>query len=127
MERQFLAKALTKRFDTGEKTIRRLLAGLRTPLGKLDPTLLGALETTERKMLYQFLHLRRKAGRAQNFRTGVLDAHERQVLEALFPHHVLQERTHCFLPPLARHGPGLLAELRQRAGIGNVQHQVLFL
>jgi bacillithiol biosynthesis cysteine-adding enzyme BshC len=127
MERQFLAKALTKRFDTGEKTIRRLLAGLRTPLGKLDQTLLGALETAQRKMLYQFLRLRRKAGRAQNLRTGVVDAHERQVLEALFPHHDLQERTHCFLPLLARHGPGLLAELRQRTGTGVVQHQVLFL
>jgi bacillithiol biosynthesis cysteine-adding enzyme BshC len=127
MERQFLSKALTRRFDAGEKQIRRLLAGLRQPLGKLDKTLLGALETAERKMLYQFLRLRGKAGRAQNLRTGVLDAHERQLTDALYPHHSLQERTLCFLPLLARHGSALLTELAARAGIGATQHQVLFL
>jgi len=127
LERRFLSKVLAKRFDAGEKTIRRLLAGLRQPLSKLDTTLLGALDTTERKMLYQFLRLRRKVGRAQNFRTGVLDAHERQLTEALYPHHDLQERTVCFLPLLARHGPALLDELAERAGIGVNQHQVLFL
>lgn len=127
MERQFLSKALSKRFDTGERTIRRLLGGLRRPLGKLDNTLLGALGTAERKMLYQFLRLRRKVGRAQNFRSGVLDAHERQLTDALYPHRGLQERTLCFLPLLARHGPGLLVELADRAGIGASQHQVLFL
>jgi uncharacterized protein YllA (UPF0747 family) len=127
LERQFLPKALARRFDAGERTIRRLLAGLRRPVGKLDPTLLGALETAERKMLYQFLRLRAKVGRAQNFRTGVLDAHERQLTDALYPHRGLQERTLCFLPLLARHGPGLLAELAERAEIGATQHQVLFL
>jgi len=71
--------------------------------------------------------LRGKAARAQNFRTGVLDTHERQLTGALYPHHSLQERTLCFLPLLARHGPGLLAELAKRAGIGATQHQVLFL
>ena len=78
-------------------------------------------------MLYQFLRLRGKVGRAQNFRTGVLDAHERQLTEALYPHHGLQERTVCFLPLLARHGPALLDELADRAGIGVNQHQALFL
>lgn len=127
LERRFLSTVLARRFDAGEKTIHRLLAGLRQPLSKLDTTLLGALDTAERKMLYQFLRLRRKVGRAQNFRTGVLDAHERQLTEALYPHHDLQERTVCFLPLLARHGPALLEELAERAGIGVNQHQVLFL
>jgi len=127
LERQFLSKALARRFDASERTIRRLLAGLRQPIGKLDRTLLGALETVERKMLYQFLSLRSKVGRAQNIRTGLLDAHEQQLTDALYPHRGLQERTLCFLPFLARHGPGLLVELAERAGIGATQHQVLFL
>ena len=127
MEREFLTKALIKRFDLGEKTLRRMLGGLRGPLGRLDETLAGALGTAERKMLYQFLRLRQKAGRVQNFRTGVLDAHERQFNEALYPHRTLQERMLCFLPLLARHGPNLLARLSERSGIGTTQHQVLFL
>ncbi len=127
MEREILSGALERQFVAGEKTIRRLLGGLRRPLGKLDRTLLGALETSQRKMLYHFDRLRGKAARAQNFRTGVLDAHERQLTGALYPHHGLQERTLCFLPLLARHGPNLLTELGKRASIGTTPHQVLFL
>jgi len=127
MEREFLSKALARRFDAGEKTIRRLLGGLGRPLGKLDKTLVDALSTAEHKMLYQFRRLRGKAARAENFRTGVLDAHERQLTEALYPHRGLQERTLCFLPVLARQGHGLLDELAERVTIGATQHQVLFL
>ncbi len=127
LERKFLSKALAGRFDVGEKSIRRLLGGLRGPLGRLDKTLLGALDTAERKMLYQFVRLRRKASRATNFRSGVLDAHDRQLTDALYPHHGLQERTLCFLPLLARHGAPLLAALFERATLGATQHQVLFL
>ena len=127
MERAYLSKVLAARFETGEKSIRKLLGGLRGPLGKLDKTLLGALDTAERKMLYQFGRLRGKAARARNFRTGVLDAHERQLTDALYPHHALQERVLCFLPLLAAHGPDLMAALSDRAGIGKTQHQVVFL
>ncbi len=127
MEHEFVSKALARRFTLGEKSIRRLLAGLRAPLGNVDKTLLGALQTAERKMLYQFLRLRGKAGRAENFRTGVLDAHERQITDTLYPHHALQERTLCFLPLLARYGPALLEELYERSALGATQHQVLFL
>ena len=34
-------------------------------------------------MLHQFAKLKGKAGRAENFRTGVLDRHERIILDAL--------------------------------------------
>ena len=127
MEREFLSKALGRQFAAGEKAIRRLLSGLRQPLGRFDKTLLGALDTAERKMLYQFLRLRGKVARAENFRSGVLDAHQRQLTDLLYPHHGLQERTLCFLPLLARHGPALLEGLAERATLGTTHHQVLFL
>ncbi len=127
MEQEIVSKALARRFAEGERAIRKVLGGLRKPLGKADKTLLGALDTAERKMLYQFLRLRGKAGRAENFRTKVLDTHERQLTNALYPHHTLQERTLCFLPLLASHGSALLEELAERSAIGATQHQVLFL
>ncbi len=127
MEREFLSKALARRFGEGEETIRKVLAGLRRPLGKGDKTLAGALDSAERKMLYQFTKLRGKAARAEAFRTGVLDRHERQLTDALYPQHGLQERSHCFLPLLAHQGMELLGELSQRAGFGAIHHQVLFL
>ena len=127
MARQFLPKGLARRFASDEKALRRLLKGLRRPVGRLDKTLVGAVDTAERKMLYQLLKLREKSGRAQSFRTGLLDRDERTLLDSLYPHHGLQERTLCFLPFLAAHGPELLDQLTERASPGSVQHQVLFL
>jgi bacillithiol biosynthesis cysteine-adding enzyme BshC len=111
MERQCVPRALASRFARDEKSLRKLLRGYRKPLSRLDPTLAGALTTAERKMLHQFEKLREKAGRAGNFRNGVLDRHEALLLSTLFPHHGLQERALSFLPFLARHGYELLDEL----------------
>jgi len=127
MERAYLPAGLAKKFAAGEADLQKLLRGLRAPMGKLDKTLLGALSTAERKMLYQFAKLRGKAGRAQNTRTGLLDAHERILLDALFPHHGLQERSLNLLPFLARNGMTLLDELLHRTHVRNSQHQVLYL
>ncbi len=127
MERMSLPAGLVRQFDAGEKTLRTLLRKLRVPLRKLDRTLEGGLDTAERKMLFQFLKLRGKAGRSENFRTGVLDTHERAVLAALYPHNQPQERLHNLLPVLARHGPELLDTLQQRCGTGGAQHQVIHL
>src|SRR5208282_6420340 len=71
MEMKSLPRALAGRFATDEKALRRLLAAYRKPLAHLDKTLTGALDSTERKILHQFLKLKGKAGRAENFRTGI--------------------------------------------------------
>ena len=111
MEMKSLPRALAGRFATDEKALRRLLAAYRKPLAHLDKTLAGALDSTERKILHQFLKLKGKAGRAENFRTGILDRHERILVDALYPHRGLQERTLSCLPALAAYGPELLDDL----------------
>ncbi|MFZ3216772.1 MAG: bacillithiol biosynthesis cysteine-adding enzyme BshC [Candidatus Acidiferrales bacterium] len=111
MEMKSLPRALVARFAADEKALRRLLQAYRKPLVRLDRTLTGALDSAERKMLYQLLKLKGKAGRAENFRSGVLDRHERILIDALYPHRGLQERTLSALPPLAAYGPELLEEL----------------
>lgn len=127
MELASLPKGLAQQFDKGEKELATMLRRFRAPLRKLDRTLEGALHTAERKMMYQLLKLRGKAGRAENQRTGVLDRHERTLRDTLYPHHAPQERRHSLLPWLARYGPALLDELGSRAAKGGAQHQVLFL
>ena len=97
---------------------------MREPVGKLDSTLTGALETSENKMLYQFGHLQEKVARALAFRSSVLDGHERTILDSLYPDGELQERSLCFLPALAAHGFELLGELSRRISPGGTQHQV---
>jgi len=94
-----------------------MLKDYEAPLENLDLTLLGALRTTESKMVYQFQKLRGKAGRAENARTGVLDRHERMVRSALCPEGDLQERRLCALPFLAAYGPEFLGKLKQLAKI----------
>jgi bacillithiol synthase len=135
MEQKALPDVLVARFDKSEEEISALLKSYREPLGRLDSTLLEALEVTERKMLYQFSQLKAKVARAENFRSGVLDRHEKILLDALYPNGELQERTLSALPFIAAYGPAFLddlAALVSVAGSENArscvyQHHVLFL
>lgn len=126
LERRFFSKALARQFEAGEKVIRQSLGRLHAPLRQLDPTLTGALETAQKKILFQYEKLRAKAGRAANFRSGVLDRHEGLLLDFLYPHHTLQERTISLLWFLALEGAKLLDELAECAR-NHTQHQIVFL
>ncbi len=122
-----LPRELGHRFRTLGRRLEASLARLQSPLGQLDPTLRGALETAGRKMNYQLRKLRGKAARAENVRTGALARHVRILLDSLYPHNSLQERTMSLLPLLARHGMPLLDELEKQIRPENPQHHLLFL
>ncbi|HEY4710294.1 MAG TPA: bacillithiol biosynthesis cysteine-adding enzyme BshC [Candidatus Acidoferrales bacterium] len=117
MEQKSLPAALSSRFDESEQTIRATLKAYEEPLGLLDSTLLEALHASERKMLHQIEQLKGKVARAENFRSGILDRHERILLDSLYPDGGLQERTLCGLPLLASIGPGLLDDLAALSSI----------
>jgi bacillithiol synthase len=127
MESAMLPEGLAGRFEKGQETLQKLMQDLREPVEKLDGTLAGALETSEKKILYQFAHLQEKVARAIAFRSGVLESHQRLLMELLYPNGSLQERALNFLPILAAHGRELLDELGKRSGPGSFQHQVLYL
>jgi uncharacterized protein YllA (UPF0747 family) len=127
MEEKYLPRALTRRFDAGEKALRRLLKSYRNPLEKLDTTLIDALDSAESKMLYQFLKLKGKAGRAESVRRGVLGRYEGLMLDALYPHKGLQERSLSPLPWIATYGPAFLDELSRVASVDAQQHRIVFL
>ncbi|HEV3219335.1 MAG TPA: bacillithiol biosynthesis BshC [Candidatus Acidoferrales bacterium] len=125
MERRHIPGKLALMFDVEQANLERMLRSLRAPLAKLDPTLKGALETAARKILYQLENLRAKAGRAADFRAGVLSRHEATVLGALFPQHGLQERSLSLLPFLARHGTDFFDELAKHSGLAPCAHRFL--
>lgn len=127
MELNYLSRGLAAKFARDEKALKRILGGYRAPLVRLDKSLAAALDTVEQKMLYQFEKLRGKAGRAENFRTGVLDGHEKEILGGLFPHRGLQERTLCLLPFLARHGMELLDRLTSELKEPCAGHRIVIL
>jgi len=117
LEMQTLPKALARRFEKDEKALRRMLSAYANPIKTLDATLTGALQSAERKMLYQFTKLKAKAGRAEGLRTGVLDRHERILVDSLYPYRGLQERSLCGLPFLAAYGTELLDGLSRLVSV----------
>lgn len=117
MEQQSLPSGLVARFEAGEEALHKLLKDYEEPLARLDSTLVDALNGVEQKILHQFAQLKGKVGRAENFRSGVLDRHQRILLDALYPEGGLQERSLCALPMLAAHGPQLLDELARLSSI----------
>jgi uncharacterized protein YllA (UPF0747 family) len=84
--------------------------------------LLGALNTVTEKILYQLNGLRAKAGRAEGFRSGVLNTHENEIANFLLPNNGLQERSLSILTFLASEGPELLDLLDQQIKIGSGEH-----
>ncbi len=125
MERQNLPRGVAARFTAEEKKLTKMLESLRKPIGKLDSTLVGALDTAQRKMLYQFGKLRAKSGRAEGFRTGILTKHEQSIRDALDPQNALQERSLNLLPFLARNGLDLLDSLEKKSGLDAGAHCII--
>jgi hypothetical protein len=125
MERQNISRGLAARFTVEEKKLWKMLEAFRKPIVKLDSTLAGALDTAQRKMLYQFGKLRAKSGRAEGFRTGVLSRHEQSILSALYPQNSLQERSLNLLLFLARNGLDLLDTVEKISGIDSAAHCIV--
>lgn len=135
MEQRAIPNALGRQFEADEEKLRGMLKTYAQPIEKLDPTLLSALEAIEEKMLYQFTKLKEKVGRAENFRTGILDDHQRILFDSLYPNRDLQERSLSGLPFIAAYGLELLDKLARLSSIPTGtdgrscghQHHILFL
>jgi bacillithiol synthase len=135
MEQKAIPSALGRQFESDEEKLRNMLGSYSEPIEKLDKSLLGTLDSVREKMLYQFTKLKEKIGRAENFRTGVLDGQERLLVDSLFPNRDLQERTLCALPFIAAYGIELIDEWARLSSIPKSadgrscahHHHVLFL
>ncbi|MEK7214208.1 MAG: bacillithiol biosynthesis cysteine-adding enzyme BshC, partial [Chloroflexota bacterium] len=78
-----LPRGLERRLKTTEKKLERMLAGVASSIRRLDPTLAGAVETSRRKMFYQFHKLRGKAARASAARHDLLERHLAMLTDSL--------------------------------------------
>jgi len=126
METSSVPPTLAKNFDKTVKESTRMLAQLKKQIVRLDPTLGGAVETAQRKIAFQLDKLKRKTGKAQALKGGLIAAHEEFLEALLYPHKVLQSRELCFLPFLASWGMGGLKELQSLAGSAKLkEHKIL--
>ena len=125
MERQSVPGSLSKTFERNQKQIAKMLTELGRQIQKLDPTLKGTVERARKRIEYHIDKLRRKAGRAQDQKTGLLSEHERYLESLLYPHKGPQERELCLLPFLARWGAGGLSELQKHSTEKKIGHHFI--
>lgn len=126
METSSVPPALGKNFDKAVKESARMLAQLKKQIARLDPTLGGAVETAQKKIAFHFEKLKRKTGKAQAMKAGLIAAHQEFLEALLYPHKMLQSRELCFLPFLASWGMGGLKELQSLSGsTKQKEHKIL--
>src|SRR5712691_8846861 len=128
LERQSVTGSLSKNFDRNQKQMTKMLAQLGKQMEKLEPTLKGTIERARKRIEYHIEKLRRKAGRAQDQKAGLISSHEQYLESLLDPHKGLQERELCLLPFLARWGAGGLSELQRLSTGGKIgRHFIIHL
>src|SRR5712664_1301709 len=125
MERQSVTGSLSKNFDRNQKQMTKMLAQLGKQMEKLEPTLKGTVERARKRIEYHIDKLRRKAGRAQDQKAGLISSHEQYLESLLDPHKGLQERELCLLPFLARWGAGGLRELQKLSTGKKIGHHFI--
>src|SRR5712664_2895754 len=125
MERQAIPGSLAKNFDRNQEQIAKMLAQLGKQIEKLDPTLKGTVERARKRIEFHIDKLRRKTGRAQDEKAGLISEHERYLESLLNPHKLLQERELCLLPLLARWGVSGLGELQKLSTGKRIGHHFI--
>jgi len=125
MERQSVPKTLAIQFERDQKQMSAMLGKLEKSLAKLDPTLKERAERSRKRIEFHLDKLRRKAGRAQDQKTGLIAAHEEHLESLLNPHKGLQERELCLLPFLARWGASGLSELQKLSSFRKLGHHFI--
>jgi bacillithiol biosynthesis cysteine-adding enzyme BshC len=125
MEGASVPKALAKSFERDQKQIQKLLARLGKQIAKLDPTLGDTVERAQKRIAFHLEKLRRKAGKAQDRKSGLISSHEQYLESLLYPHKTLQSRELCLLPFLARWGAGGLSELQKLSTGRKIGHHFI--
>ena len=125
MESRSVPGSLAKNFERNQTQIAKMLAQLGKQIEKLDPTLKGTVERARKRIEFHIEKLRRKAGRAQDKKAGLISAHEQYLRSLLNPHKGLQERELCLLPFLAGWGADGLRELQKLSTGKKIGHHFI--
>lgn len=125
MEGASVPRGLAKSFERDQKQIQKLLARLGKQIAKVDPTLKDTVERAQKRIEFHLEKLRRKAGKAQDRKSGLISSHEQYLESLLYPHKALQSRELCLLPFLARWGAGGLSELQKLSTGKKIGHHFI--
>ena len=93
----------------------------------VDPTLTGALGTTQKKIQYQIESLQTKFSKAELGKQRIVARQIENVFNSLYPSNNLQEREINFFYFLSRYGVGLISQLHENINLYNLNHQLVYL
>lgn len=113
---KLLPPRIGARFDESSAIATNVVRRLTGDLEKLDPTLARSGRRTERRILYEFERLRRRAANAELRRDSEVGRHAEWLSANVFPNQGLQEREIAGVSFLARYGLGLLDRLVDECG-----------
>ena len=129
--REFLKRKAVESIQDGElfdhvgTRVEEEMELLRPVLDAVDPTLLGALDTSRHKMLHQVEALRTKYVNAATKRNETVERHLESIGTSLFPEKKLQERVINITSFILRYGVGIIERLEQNLSLDTKQHQLL--
>jgi uncharacterized protein YllA (UPF0747 family) len=112
-------------FDTVRGRLATELESLRPALNAVDPTLLGALDTSRQKVMHQVDNLRTKFVNAEARRNETLERHLDAIHQSLFPERKLQERVINVTSFIVRYGLTFVAGLNRVLSLDSREHQVV--
>jgi len=118
---------ILKEFRTFENQIQVLITNLKEPLIKMDPTLSGSLEKTEKNMVTSLLKLRDKIDlsvkRKKENEVGQLN----KIILNLFPNKEYQERILNSYYYQIKYGPDFIDYIYDTIDIDDWDHQLIFI
>jgi len=112
-------------FNRVRGKVEEELESLRGILGSMDPTLLGALDTSMRKSLHQLESLRARYIYAATRQDEMLARHVDGIGNSLFPDRKFQERILNVTSFLSRYGIRMIRSLDESLSLDSRQHQLV--
>jgi uncharacterized protein YllA (UPF0747 family) len=112
-------------FQAAKDEVEKQIESLRPLLSAVDSTLIGALDTSKQKVLYQIETLHTKFINAETKRNEVMERHIDSIVNSLFPGKKLQERAINVVSFISRYGIGFLQRLQESVSLDSTEHQVI--
>jgi bacillithiol biosynthesis cysteine-adding enzyme BshC len=120
-------QGITAQLDELEKMYTNKERALAKEAGKLDPGLVGVLETLGRNFRKHIATVRKKVEQSVKRSGDQLDAQVGELYSSLVPRGALQERSLNSLAALHTYGPGLVEKIRQNCEFPPQGHVILSL
>jgi bacillithiol biosynthesis cysteine-adding enzyme BshC len=119
--------SLSQQLERTKAQAESALSELKSELETFDPSLANTLETSRRKIEYQFAKMGRKTGAHILARDEQADRDAHALSGLVYPERHLQERLYSIIPFLAKFGPGLIGELYDQVHVECPDHQFVTL